>query len=144
MNCLDLTVRQNDSMYKRWLVIPWSVYLLSFLVPVANLDGLGWQLFCLGIESMLMLCPAWLANPLFWLASYYFWKGEIRKAAKLGAVSVGLGVSFWAWVWLAMPEPDWFKLIVYLIPYWVWLASLSSFSLMAWLIAPRSSASNAM
>ena len=122
-------------MHKRWLAVIWAMYLISFVAPTGGWEGFGWQLFCASFQFLLSLCPIWLANPAFWLGSYYLWKGEAKKAATAGGVSVGLGLSFWFFT--GVPAPPWGGLISILLPYWIWLASLLLFTLFAWDVASR-------
>jgi len=104
----------------------WAIYLLSFLVPTMDGKHFGWHLFCGGFVGLSALCPAWLANPAFWLASYFLWKREAKKAKRMAAISTVLGLGFWAWLWIVVQpygDGDWYKLARLFLPYWVWLAS---------------------
>jgi hypothetical protein len=93
-----------------------------------------------------MLCPAWLANPAFWWASYYFWKGSVEKARKAAVISVYLSLSFWAWLLLGDKfrlfgvgqfGPVDYRATAMLLPYWVWLSSFLFFATVTKLAASR-------
>jgi hypothetical protein len=73
----------------------------------------------------------WLANPTFWLASYYFWRGETKTAATLAGLGVAFALSWWFWIdW---QKAHWRELPSFLLPYWIWLGSLLLFFILAWL-----------
>jgi len=61
-----------------------------------------------------LLFASWLANPVFWLGSYWCLKGRTAGAAKAAVVSAGLGLSIFPLAW---------DLVVRWPGYWVWLAS---------------------